>query len=78
MKASKVIVEGGFHNVGPISLILKNNKMSVGQYRRLQKSLCPTNGCTCAGLGIEISGMSREVFLGAREDASYAAHYGNR
>jgi hypothetical protein len=78
MQTNKVSVEGGFHNVRPISLILKNNKMSVGQYKRLEKHLCPTNGCTCAGRGIEISGMSREVFLGAREDASYAAHYGNR
>jgi hypothetical protein len=78
MKASKVIVEGGFHAVGPISLILKNDKMSVGQYKRLQKHLCPTNGCICGGRGIEIVGMSREVFLGAREDASYAAHYGSR
>jgi hypothetical protein len=78
MKASKVTVEGGFHNVGPISLILKNDKMSAGQYKRLQKHLCPTNGCICGGRGIEITGMSREAFLSAREDASYAAHYGNR
>jgi hypothetical protein len=78
MKASKVIVESGFHAVRPISLILKNDKMSVGQYKRLQKHLCPTTGCTCGGRGIEISGMSREAFLGARENASYAAHYGNR
>jgi len=78
MKASKVTVEGGFHAVGPINLILKNNQMSVGQYQRLQKHLCPTNGCICGGRGIKISGMSREVFLSAREDASYAAHAGNR
>jgi hypothetical protein len=78
MATNKVIVEGGFHNVRPISLILKNNKMSVGQYKRLKKHLCPTNGCICGGRGIEISGMSREAFLDAREDASYAANYGNR
>lgn len=71
---TKVTVSGGFHNSADISLRIKGEKISAGQYKRLTNHMCGIKDCICGPRhGWEINGMQRGAFLEMLEEANYAS-----
>jgi hypothetical protein len=71
----KVTASGGFHNSGDISVIVKDGKLSVGQYKKLANHFCGIKSCVCGGISrADVSGMPRRDFMDMVEDASYNAY----
>lgn len=71
---TEVTVSGGFHNSADISLRVKGERLSGGQYKRLTNHMCGIKGCVCAPRhGWEIDGMQRGAFLEMLDEASYAS-----
>jgi hypothetical protein len=75
MSKTTVIVSGGFHNSRPITLRV-GEKMSAGQYKRLENHMCGIQGCVCGWRGFEIIGMGRDAFVNLTNDAVYQASRG--
>ena len=67
---TKITVSGGFHNVSEITLKIRDEKMSAGQYKRLHNHLCGISGCICGGRGAEVSGMPKDAFWEMVVDAA--------
>lgn len=74
MSTTQVTVSGGFHNASDITLKIKNQKISSGQYKRLTNHMCGIKGCICGPRhGWEIDGIQRQEFLEMLDEASYAS-----
>ena len=58
----KITLSGGFHGAAPIDLRVKNNTLSAGQYKRLQKHMCGIDKCVCAWRGYDLQGIDRDIF----------------
>ena len=58
----KITLSGGFHNSSPIDLRIKNNELSLGQYKRLSNHMCGIKECVCGWRGYELDGINRNVF----------------
>ena len=67
----KVTLSGGFHNASPIDLRVKDNALSVGQYKRLGNHMCGIKDCVCGWRGYEITGISKPDFAEMVMNASY-------
>ena len=67
----KVTLYGGFHNVSRIDLRIKNDQLSIGQYKRLGNHMCGIKGCVCGWLGYEIEGINKNVFYEMLVDVNY-------
>lgn len=67
-------VSGGFHNAREITLRIKDEKISVGQYKRLTNHMCGIKNCICGPHhGWDIDGMQHGAFFEMLEEASYAS-----
>ena len=62
MTIHQITISGGFHNRPPITLRLRNDRMSVGQYRRLIRHMCPVHGCICGLRDWDTQGIDWPVF----------------
>jgi len=71
---TKVIVSGGFHNSDEITILFKNNRLSIGQYKRLERHFCGIDGCVCGAVSrADIEGIPHDIFMNAVENAMYEA-----
>jgi hypothetical protein len=71
MQTQKITLSGGFHNSSPIDLRLKNNELSIGQYKRLDKHMCGVDKCICGWRGFDLVGIDQKVFDEILLDVSY-------
>lgn len=71
MKTKKITLSGGFHNAAKINLLVKNNALSEGQYKRLRKHMCGVNKCICGWRGYDLNGIDQTIFSEMLVDASY-------
>tara|TARA_R110000868_G_scaffold189775_3_gene433331 strand:+ start:1921 stop:2151 length:231 start_codon:yes stop_codon:yes gene_type:complete len=71
MQTQKITLSGGFHNSSDINLRLKNNELSEGQYKRLNKHMCGVQKCICGWRGYELDGIDRAIFGEMLENVSY-------
>ncbi len=64
MTTVQVSVSGGFHNAKTLNLRVKDNKITVSQFKKIRKHMCGVTGCTCVcGAGSwDIDGMNRHEF----------------
>ena len=69
-----ITLTGGFHNVAPITIRVKDGEISVGQYKRLSNHMCGIKGCICGWRGYDLSGVSAKRFGEMLDDAGYRAH----
>ncbi|MBK5204911.1 MAG: hypothetical protein JJD98_05745 [Polaromonas sp.] len=75
MTTTKVTVSGGFHNAGEIAILVKDGKLSTGQYKRLTNHFCGIKECVCGGVGrADVDGMPRRDFMEMVENASFYAY----
>lgn len=50
-KRKRLILQGGFHSAGQITLwVYPNMALSRPQYKRLQRHFCGVKGCKCGGV----------------------------
>ena len=68
---TKINLSGGFHNVPRIDLRVKNNALSIGQYKRLTAHMCGIKECICGWRGYELEGINRAIFGEILENVSY-------
>lgn len=71
MNTQKITLGGGFHNAPDIDLRVKNNALSTGQYKRLDKHMCGVPKCICGWRGFELSGIDRAAFGEMLLNANY-------
>ena len=71
----KIILSGGFHNASPIDLRIKNNQLSIDQYKRLSNHMCGIKGCVCAWRGYELEGIKKSDFDEMVMNASYKSWF---
>jgi len=66
-------ISGGFHNVAAIRVDwYEGEVLSLRQYRRILKHLCPWEDCTCGGRDLKIYPEEmREEFLRALGAAAW-------
>ena len=64
MKTQKITLSGGFQNAPDIDLRVKNNALSIGQYKRLDKHMCSVKNCICGWRGFDLTGIDRAAFFG--------------
>lgn len=64
MKTTTVKVSEGFHSVRPITLRIRNDKITPHQRSRLMKHMCGIKTCTCQPYhGWRIEGLNDGWFL---------------
>ena len=68
---TKITLSNGFHNSSPINLMVKNDQLSIGQYKRLNNHMCGIKGCVCGWRGYDIEGISKSDFDEMVINASY-------
>lgn len=61
----QVTISGGFHNRPPITLRLRDGHMSIAQYRRVKRHMCPVSGCICGVHEWTVDGMDWPTFADA-------------
>ena len=66
----KIVLSGGFHNAARINLRVKDDALSIGQYKRLNKHMCGVDRCICGWRGYDLEGMDRAIFSEMIFDAS--------
>ena len=71
MKTQTITLSGGFHNSPNIDLRVKNNALSIGQYKRLDKHMCGIKDCICGWRGFDLSGIDRAAFSEMLLDVNY-------
>jgi hypothetical protein len=67
----KITLSGGFHNASRITLHVKDEKMSEGQYKRLDKHMCGVDHCICGWRGYDLEGIDRATFSDMLMNVSY-------
>ena len=78
MKIQKITLSGGFHNAAPIDLQLKNNELSIGQYKRLNRHMCGVNECICGWRGYDLIGIEEKIFDEILLDVAYKIYLKDR
>ena len=68
---TKITLSGGFHNVSRIDLRIKDNALSLGQYKRLSNHMCGIKECVCGWRGYDIKGISKFDFAEMVMNANY-------
>jgi hypothetical protein len=58
----KITLSGGFHNARRITLHVKDDTLSEGQYKRLDKHMCGVDRCICGWRGYDLEGIDRSTF----------------
>ena len=66
----KIVLSGGFHNAARINLRVKDDALSIGQYKRLNKHMCGVDRCICGWRGYDLEGIDRAIFSEMIFDAS--------
>jgi hypothetical protein len=69
MGTQKITLSGGFHGAPNIGLRVKNNALSIGQYKRLDKHMCGIKDCICGWRGFDLIGIDRAAFSQMLDDA---------
>lgn len=59
---TKITLSGGFHNVSRIDLRIKDDALSLGQYKRLSNHMCGIKNCVCGWRGYELNGINKHDF----------------
>lgn len=67
----KITLSGGFHNARRITLHVKDEKMSEGQYKRLDKHMCGVDRCICGWRGYDLEGIDKALFSEMLMNANY-------
>jgi hypothetical protein len=67
----KITLSGGFHNAAPIVLRVKDDALSLGQYKRLNKHMCGVDRCICGWRGFDLEGIDRTTFSDMLMNVSY-------
>jgi len=71
MRTQKITLSGGFHNSAPIDLRIKNDQLSIGQYKRLSNHMCGIKKCICGRRDYELEGINRTVFYEMLVEVGY-------
>jgi hypothetical protein len=66
----QISLSGGFHNAARINLRVKDDALSIGQYKRLNKHMCGVDRCICGWRGYDLEGIDRAIFSEMIFDAS--------
>ena len=67
----KITLSGGFHAAGRITLRVKDDALSLGQYKRLNKHMCGVSHCICGWRGYDLEGIDRATFSDMLINVSY-------
>jgi hypothetical protein len=67
----KIVLSGGFHNAARINLRIKDNALSEGQYKRLNKHMCGVDRCICGWRGYDLEGIDYPTFSEMIMNVSY-------
>jgi hypothetical protein len=71
MRTQKITLSGGFHNASNINLRVKNEELSINQYKRLRNHMCGIKKCVCGWRGYELDGIDRAIFGDMLVNVSY-------
>ena len=66
---NKITIRGGFHNVPEITVMVKNGRLSAGQYKRILAHLCGMSTCCCDKRDATVSGVRHSEFCEMLTDA---------
>ena len=71
MRTQKITLSGGFHNASNINLRVKNEELSIRQYKRLRNHMCGIKECVCGWRDYDLEGIDPSVFLQILLDVEY-------